>query len=70
MNKKTKEYGDRLGVNLLSRTATKEGKRYNCGIAKDVDGYYAMTHRMRSRSYAKKSDIPHQELRKVAETGR
>ena len=57
------------GVEVLQKTITKDGKRYNCGVGRDKDGYYATTHRMRSKSYPNKSDIPHSVLKRVESTG-
>lgn len=48
---------------------TKKGKRYGVSISKDKNGYFAHTHRARSKSYPKKSDIPASVLKKVESTG-
>lgn len=53
----------------LQRSITKDGKRYNVGISQDTNGYYAHTHRMRSKSYADKRDIPASVLKRVESTG-
>ena len=57
------------GVEVIQKTVTKEGKKYQCGIAKDKDGYFATTHRARSKSYQSKRDIPHSVLKFIASTG-
>jgi len=56
-------------VEVLQKTITKDGTKYNCGVGQDKDGFYATTHRMRSASYEKKSDIPHSVLKRIASTG-
>jgi len=65
---KEKTY-NHCGVEVLQKTVTKEGKKYQCGIGKDNDGYYATTHRARSKSYHSKRDIPHSVLKFIASTG-
>lgn len=57
------------GVTVVQKTVTRDGKRYNCGIGKDKNGYFATTHRMRSKSYASKKDIPVSALKKIESTG-
>jgi len=58
-----------LGGELLQKSVTRNGKRYNCGIAKDKDGYFACTHRARTKSYLSKKDIPIRELKRIESTG-
>ncbi|MGG1598046.1 hypothetical protein [Paenibacillus naphthalenovorans] len=53
----------------LQRSITRNGKRYNVGISKDKDGYYAHTHRARSKSYPSKKDIPVSVLKFIESTG-
>jgi hypothetical protein len=53
----------------LQRSITKNGKRYNVGISKDKNGYYAHTHRARSKSYPSKKDIPVSVLKFIESTG-
>lgn len=53
----------------LQRSITKNGKRYNVGISKDKNGYYAHTHRARSKSYPRKQDIPVSVLKFIESTG-
>ena len=53
----------------LQRSITKNGRRYYVGIGKDKDGYYAFTHRARSKSYPRKQDIPARVLRFIESTG-
>jgi len=57
------------GVEVLQKTVTKDGHKYQCGIGRDKDGYYATTHRGRSKSYKNKRDIPHSALKRIAATG-
>lgn len=35
----------------LQKSISKDGKKYGVGIGKDDDGYFAHTHRARSKSY-------------------
>lgn len=53
----------------LQRSITKNGKRYRVGISKDKNGYYAHTHRARSKSYPSKKDIPAKVLKWIESTG-
>ena len=57
------------GGELLQRTITREGTRYNCGIGKDKGGYFACTHRARSDSYPSKKAIPKKALKWIEGTG-
>jgi len=57
------------GIEVLSKTFTRDGKRYNCGVGKDNDGYFATTHRARSKSYKRKKDIPISVIKRIASTG-
>ena len=57
------------GVEVIQKTVTKDGKKYGCGIMYDKDGYFATTHRARSKSYPTKKDIPHSVLKRIAGTG-
>ena len=53
----------------LQKSITKNGRRYYVGIGKDKDGYYAFTHRARSKSYQRKQDIPARVLKFIESTG-
>jgi hypothetical protein len=46
-----------------------KGKKYGCSIKKDKDGYYATTHRARSKSYESKDKIPAKVLKFIESTG-
>ncbi|ARC16919.1 TPA: hypothetical protein P1J70_002621 [Clostridioides difficile] len=67
-----------MGGNLLAnrskfeevqKTLTKKGKKFNVGIGKDEKGYFAYTHRARSKSYISKQDIPIKVLKFIESTG-
>ena len=68
MAKKDKPYMH-SGVEIIQKTITKDGKKYNCGIGKDDNGYFATTHRARSKSYENKKDIPASVLKRIESTG-
>lgn len=51
------------------RSITKNGKRYNVGISQDDKGFYAHTHRARSKSYPTKQGIPASVLKFIESTG-
>lgn len=53
----------------LQKSITKNGRRYHVFISKDKNGYYAHTHRARSKSYPRKTDIPESVLRFIESTG-
>lgn len=53
----------------LQKSLTKNGKKYGVGIGKDDDGYFAHTHRARSKSYPSKNDIPIKDLKFIKSTG-
>lgn len=53
----------------VSKTATKNGKTYGCSIGKDKDGYFAYTHRARSKSYESPQKIPVKVLKSIDSTG-
>jgi len=53
---------------LIQKSITKNGKRYKVGISKDKNGYYAHTHRARSKSYPNKKDIPEKVLKWIQST--
>lgn len=53
----------------LAKSITKNGKKYQVGIGKDDDGWFAHTHRARSKSYPTKSDIPVKDLEFIKSTG-
>jgi hypothetical protein len=53
----------------VSKTITKNAKRYGCSIGKDDNGYFAYTHRARSKSYPSKADIPASVLKFIESTG-
>lgn len=57
------------GNQPLQKSLTKNGKKYNVGISMDKDGYYAHTHRARSKSYSSKKDIPVNVLKFIESTG-
>jgi hypothetical protein len=52
----------------VSKTATKDGVKYGCSIGKDDDGYFAYTHRCRSKSYSNKDKIPKNVLKFIDST--
>lgn len=54
---------------IIQKSITKNGKRYNVGISKDRNGYYAHTHRARSKSYSSKDKIPTSVLKFIESTG-
>lgn len=56
-------------IEPLQRSLTKNNVKYNIGIAQDKDGYFAYTHRARSKSYPKKQDIPIKILKFIESTG-
>lgn len=56
-------------VTEVSRTATKKGVSYGCSIGKDKNGYFAYTHRARSKSYESKDKIPVKTLKFIDSTG-
>lgn len=53
----------------LQKSITKDGKKYSVGIGKDDDGYFAHTHRARSKSYKNKKDITAKDLKFIESTG-
>lgn len=53
----------------IQRTLTKKGKKFNVGIGKDGKGYFAYTHRARSKSYVSKQNIPIKVLKFIESTG-
>lgn len=53
----------------VSRTVTKNGVKYGCSIGQDKDGYFAYTHRARSKSYPSTDKIPVKVLRFIDSTG-
>ncbi|MEN7919449.1 hypothetical protein ABFP95_16395 [Clostridioides difficile] len=53
----------------FKKTLTKKGKKFNVGIGKDEKGYFAYTHRARSKSYISKQNIPITVLRFIESTG-
>lgn len=48
---------------------TRDGVRYGVSIKQDKDGYYACTHRARSKSYPTPEDIPVSKLKFIDSTG-
>lgn len=56
-------------INQVSKTATKNGVSYGCSIGKDKNGYFAYTHRARSKSYESKDKIPVKVLKFIDTTG-
>ena len=60
----------KLYPEIIAKSITRDGKRYDVGIAKDKDGYYAMTHRARTKSYPSKKDIPIKDLKFIESTGK
>lgn len=60
---------DHCGIKVIQKSITKDGRRYSCGVAQDNNGFYAATHRARSKSYPSKKDIPHSVLKFIASTG-
>jgi hypothetical protein len=53
----------------VSRTITKNGVKYGCSVGKDKDGYFAYTHRARSKSYVSPQKIPIKDLKFIDSTG-
>lgn len=53
----------------VSRTITKNGKKYGCSVGKDKNGYFVYTHRARSKSYEEKSKIPEKTIKFIDSTG-
>jgi hypothetical protein len=53
----------------VSRTITKNGKTYGCSCGKDKEGYFAYTHRARSKSYETLQKIPIKTLKFIDSTG-
>jgi len=53
----------------VSKTATKNGVKYGCSVGKDKDGYFAYTHRARSKSYESPQKIPVKTLKFIDSTG-
>lgn len=53
----------------VSRTITKNGVKYGCSVGKDKDGYFAYTHRARSKSYDTPQKIPVKVLKFIDSTG-
>lgn len=53
----------------VSKTATKNGVNYGCSVGKDANGYFAYTHRARSKSVASKDKITVKDLKFIASTG-
>ena len=53
----------------VSTTATKNGVKYGCSVGKDDKGYFAYTHRARSKSYESKDKIPVKDLKFIDSTG-
>jgi len=53
----------------VSTTATKNGIKYGCSIGKDKNGYFAYTHRARSKSHENKDKITVKELKFIDSTG-
>lgn len=56
-------------IKPLQKSITKDGKKYSVGISQDKNGYYAHTHRARSKSYTDKKDIPIKVLKWIESTG-
>lgn len=56
-------------IEQVSKTATKAGVKYGCSIGKDDKGFFAYTHRARSKSYASKDKIPVKDLKFIESTG-
>lgn len=48
--------------------ATVNGVKYGCSIKQDKDGYYAYTHRARSKSYPSPDKIPVKVLKFIDST--
>jgi hypothetical protein len=53
----------------IQKSLTKDGVTYGVGVGKDKDGYFVYTHRARSKSYEKKSEIPKKDLKFIKSTG-
>lgn len=48
---------------------TRDGKTYGVSIKQDKNGYYACTHRARSKSYPTPGEIPVKDLKFIDSTG-
>jgi hypothetical protein len=55
-------------IQQVSKTATKNGITYGCSIGRDDKGYFAYTHRARSKSYPSKEKIPVKDLKFIDST--
>ncbi|OPX93992.1 MAG: hypothetical protein A4E53_00155 [Pelotomaculum sp. PtaB.Bin104] len=53
----------------VSRTITKNGKKFGCSCGKDDNGYFVYTHRARSKSYESLQKIPIKVLKFIDSTG-
>ena len=49
--------------------ATVKGVRYGCSVKQDSKGWYAYTHRARSKSYPARDKIPTKVLKFISSTG-
>lgn len=58
----------RFGLAKLA-SYTKDGVTYGVSIKQDKDGYYATTHRARSKSYPTPEQIPASKLKFIDSTG-
>jgi len=56
-------------IQQVSKTATKNGVNYGCSVGKDDKGYFAYTHRARSKSVASKDKITVKDLKFIESTG-
>jgi len=53
----------------VSKAITKNGKQYGCSCGKDDSGYFAYTHRARSKGYESPQKIPVKVLKFIDSTG-
>jgi len=74
-NKKKQDYvAKKQGFDTVQKTISrpqKNGRRktFQCSIGKDEKGYFAYTHRARSKSYPSKDKIPVSVLNSISSTG-
>lgn len=57
------------GIQRVKDFPTKNGVRYGCSIGQDKNGFFAYTHRARSKSYENQLDIPVKDLKFIESTG-
>jgi hypothetical protein len=58
-----------VAIKQVQKGINKDGIKFEVSIGKDEDGYFAYTHRSRSKSYKAKKDIPKSVLKRIESTG-